>query len=167
MRVLLLRLKLRRRLCVGRGVRLGKGVRIEVEPGARVELEQGCRLGARTRLVARGGTLKVGREAVLGERCIVVAHAGVDVGAGCRLGDWVTVTDFEPIADSVDHPLRTQGVRAAPIRLAPGAVVDHGANLLAGVAVGDHARVGAHAIVARDVPDGGRVDGASARMTAR
>jgi acetyltransferase-like isoleucine patch superfamily enzyme len=148
-------------------VRLAKGVRIEVDPGARVELERGCRLGARTRLVARGGTLKVGREAVLGERCIVVAHAGVEVGEGCRLGDWVTLTDFEPIADSVDSPLRTQGVRAAPIRLAPGAIVDHGANLLAGVAVGEHARVGAHAIVARDVPAGGRVDGVSARMTAR
>jgi acetyltransferase-like isoleucine patch superfamily enzyme len=165
-RVLLLRLKLRRRLCVGRGVRLAKGVRIEIDPGARVELEPGCRLGARTRLIARGGTLKVGREAVLGERCIVVAHAGIDVGEGCRLGDWVTITDFEPITDSVENPLRTQGVRAAPIRLAPGAIVDHGANLLAGVAVGDHARVGPHAIVARDVPDGGRADGASARMTA-
>jgi acetyltransferase-like isoleucine patch superfamily enzyme len=146
---------------------LGKGVRIEIEPGARVELERGCRLGERTRLVARGGLLKVGRDAILGERCIVVAHAGVEVGERCRLGDWVTVTDFEPVTDAVERPLRAQGVRAAPIRLAPGAIVDHGANLLAGVAVGDRARVGAHAIVARDVPADGRVDGASPRVSAR
>lgn len=148
-------------------MRLAKGVRIEVEPGAKVELERGCRLGARTRLVARGGTLRVGREAVLGERCIVVAHAGVEVGEGCRLGDWVTVTDFEPITDSVDDPLRGQGVRAAPIRLAPGAIVDHGANLLAGVEIGARARVGAHAIVTRDVPDADRVDGAPAPLRLR
>jgi acetyltransferase-like isoleucine patch superfamily enzyme len=164
---MLLRLKLRRRLAAERGVRLAKHVRIEVDEGARVELRAGCRLGEGTRLVAHGGTLRVGRDAVLGARCIVVAHAGVDVGDGCRLGDWVTVTDFEPVADSVEPPLRTQGVHATPVRLAPGAVIDHGATLLAGVQVGEDAHVGAHAVVSGDVPAGGSADGAPAQVRAR
>jgi len=156
-----LRIRLGRRLTLGRRVRLGRGVRIEAGPRGRVVLEDGCRVGSGTRLLARAGEIRVGREARIGERCVVVAHAGVDIGAAARIGGWATVTDFEPVADDPERPVRLQGVTARPVRIGAGAVVDHAANVLAGAHVGTGARVGAHAVVDAAVPAGATAEGAA------
>jgi acetyltransferase-like isoleucine patch superfamily enzyme len=147
MGTLLLRLRHGRRLAVGSGVRAGRDVRVEAAPGARVVLGDGCEIGAGTRLVARGGELRVGRGAVIGERCVLVAHAGIEIGDGCRVGDWVSIADFEPVDTDAEAPLRAQGVRAVPVRLGARSVVDHGARLLAGATVAEGARVDAGAVV--------------------
>lgn len=142
MRRLLLRLRFGRRVTVGRGVRAAGDVRIEAAPGARVVLGDGCAIGAGTRLVARGGLLRIGAGAVVGERCVLVAHAGIDVGDRARIGDWAAILDAEPAGDDVEMPVRLQGVRAAPVRIAPGAVVDHAARVLAGAVVDTRAEAG-------------------------
>ena len=156
-----LRIRHGRRVALGRGVRLARGVRIEAGPQARVVLEDGVCVGPRTRLLARTGELRVGRDARIGERCVVVAHAGVEIGAGAQLRSWSTVTDFEPVIDDPERPVRLQGVAARPVRIGARAVVDHAANVLAGARVGDGARVGPHAVVAGEVPPGARAEGAA------
>ena len=129
-RLIRLRLAARGRLEVGRRVQVARGVRIAVARGARVVLEDGCRLGESCRIEAIGGTVRIGPGASVGDRSVLVAHAGIDVGAGCVVGDWAVIADAEPTYDDADRPTRLQPLRIAPVR------------------VGDGARIGLHATVA-------------------
>ncbi|MGH2949085.1 MAG: acyltransferase [Solirubrobacteraceae bacterium] len=129
-------LRWRGRLEVRGRVRLGRGARIAVRRGALVVLEDGCVVGEGCRIEA-GGTVRIGPRARLEERSVVVALAGVDVGADCVVGSWAMVTDAEPTFADPERPVRLQPPRAAPIR------------------IGDGARIGVHgAVVSTDVPAG-------------
>lgn len=110
-------------------VHMERGVRINVAPGARVILEDGCRLGQGCRIEAGGGTVRIGPGAWVGERAVLVALAGIDVGARCVVGDWAVISDAEPTFDDAERPTRLQPLHAAPVR------------------IGDGARIGLHAAV--------------------
>jgi acetyltransferase-like isoleucine patch superfamily enzyme len=73
--------------------------------------------------------VRIGPGARLGARSVLVALAGIDVGAGCVVGEWAMIADAEPTFDDPERPTRLQPLRAAPVR------------------VGDGARLAAHAIV--------------------
>src|ERR1700710_161092 len=68
---------------------LGRDVVLDVHDGACLELGDGCVLMDGCRVYARGSGVRVeiGPGAVLGERCLVRALAGVRLGAGCELAD--------------------------------------------------------------------------------
>lgn len=161
-----LRHRLRRRVRLGRGVACGRHVHLEADPGARIVVGDGVRLGDGTRLIARSGTLEIGPGSVLGARCTIVALGGVALGTGVRLGDWVTVTDFEPAAPDAESPTRAQPLRVAAVSVGDAAVLDHGACVLPGVQIGPRARIAAHAVLAADVPEDGTADGAPAAVRA-
>jgi acetyltransferase-like isoleucine patch superfamily enzyme len=124
-----LRLATRRRVEVRGRVHVERGVRITTAPGARVILERDCMLGAGCRIEAKGGTVRIGPRARLGERTVLVALAGIDVGADCVVGEWAMVCDAQPTGDDPEHPTRLQPVKAQPLR------------------IGDRARIGAHAAI--------------------
>jgi carbonic anhydrase/acetyltransferase-like protein (isoleucine patch superfamily) len=138
-RLVLLRLRARGRLRAGARVRTGAGASIHVAPGARVELADGVALGPGSRIEARGGVVRLGPNARLGERAVIVALAGVEIGAGADVGDWAAVTDAQPTWADPETAIRRQPLRAAPIR------------------VGRDARIGQHAAVSRSLPDGARI----------
>jgi acetyltransferase-like isoleucine patch superfamily enzyme len=129
-------LRLRRRIELRGRATIGKGVRIAVARGARVVLEDGAVLGDGCRIEANGGTVRIGPRARLGERAVIVAHEGVDVGAGCLVGDWAMIADAEPTYDDPERPTRLQPLRAAP------------------VTIGEGARIGVHAAVKTSVGAG-------------
>jgi acetyltransferase-like isoleucine patch superfamily enzyme len=129
LRLAWLRLAARGRLEVRGRVGAERGVRVRVARGARVVLEDGCLLGEGCRIEANGGTIRIGPGARLGARSVLVALAGIDVGAGCLVGEWAMIADAEPSFDDPERPTRLQPLRTAPVR------------------VGDGARVGSHAIV--------------------
>ena len=81
----------RPRVELGPGVLIGRDVVLRAEPGARLVVEAGAALADGARLEARGGTLRVGAGAVLGERCVARGrrHRGARVrrrGLGARRG---------------------------------------------------------------------------------
>jgi acetyltransferase-like isoleucine patch superfamily enzyme len=105
--------------------RVGRGVRISVAPGARVVLEDGCVLGQRSRIEAHDGIVRIGAGARIGERALLVARAGIDIGARCDVGDWAMIADTDPAFAE----------RAAPVRLGDGARIGLHAAVLAGATV--------------------------------
>ncbi len=140
----------RRRIERGAGVRSGRGVRIGAAPGARVVLEDGCRLGDGVRIEARAGVVRIGAGAELGERVVIVALAGVDVGPRAVVGDWTAITDHAPGFEDPERPVRLQPLRSAPVAIA------------AGTRIGPHAVIGAGARVEADVAPYEVVDAAPA-----
>jgi maltose O-acetyltransferase len=127
-------------------VRIGRGVRIEVARGARLWLGDGCVLGAGSRVLVRGGSVRIGPGAQLDDDCRVVAHAGVTIGSRCVLGPQAAVMDSEPVIGEVEVPVRLQGLAAVPVVIGDGVVVGPGAVVLAGASVPDGTVLGARTV---------------------
>jgi UDP-3-O-[3-hydroxymyristoyl] glucosamine N-acyltransferase len=118
-------------------VRLGRGVKVEVARGARLWLGDGCVLGAGSRVLVRGGTVRIGAGTRLDDDCRVVAHARVTIGERCVLGPQAAVMDAEPEIGEVEVPVRLQGLAAVPVVIGDGVVLGPGAVVLAGARVAD------------------------------
>jgi UDP-2-acetamido-3-amino-2,3-dideoxy-glucuronate N-acetyltransferase len=77
------------------------------------------------------------------------------------------INDPRPRATS-DGQLQTEADwQVVPTRVARGASIGSGATIMCGVTIGEHALVGAGAVVTRDVPPGATVAGVPARLIAR
>jgi acetyltransferase-like isoleucine patch superfamily enzyme len=116
-------------------VKRRRGIIVDVSPGAEVVIDDSARLGAGCRIHARGGAVRIGAGAVLGERCVLVAHAGIEIGERARLADEVSLIDCDPVDDDVETPVRLQGLRAEPIVVGADALVGVGAALQRGARV--------------------------------
>ena len=147
----------------GRGVVVARGVRLEVFPGAELVLGDGVRIGERTRIVVQGGRVDIGAGATLGERCTIVAHELVTIGADAWLQDGAVMVDFDHVVDDVELPIRAQPLVTAPIAIGDRVRIGLGAGVLRGVSVGAGAVVGPHAVVTHDVAPDAIVGGVPAR----
>ncbi len=147
-RLALLRLRNRGRLVAAARVQAGAGARVHVARGARVELGEGVALGPGSRIEARGGVVRFGAGARLGERAVIVALAGVEIGPGAIVGDWAAVADAGPTWVDAEAAIRRQPLRTTPLRIGAGARV--GAHAAVGASVPDGAEVAPYAVVERD-----------------
>jgi UDP-3-O-[3-hydroxymyristoyl] glucosamine N-acyltransferase len=147
LRLLLLRARSRGRLRFARDVRVAEGVRVTVAPGARVVLGPGVSLGPDSRIDALGGTVAVGAGARLGERAVIVSHAGVELGASAVVGDWAAVDGARPTWADAERAVREQPLRREPIRIGAGAVLGPHAFVGPGAAVAAGAVVGAYEVL--------------------
>lgn len=147
-------------------VLLGKGAFIP-EPGL-VNL-YGCTIGDFTRI---GPFVEIQKNTVVGARCKVSSHSficeGVTIEDEVFVGHGVMfINDPRPRATS-DGQLQTEADwEVVPTRVARGASIGSGATIMCGVTIGEHALVGAGAVVTRDVPPGATVAGVPARLLAR
>lgn len=147
----------------GRDVRIGRAVQIELAPGAQLVLGDGCEIGERARIAVAAGRVELGPAAVLGERCTLVAHREITIGARARLGHGVAIVDFDHVFADVELPIRLQPLECSPVRIGEDARIGLGASILRGITVGAAAVVEARAVVTRDVAPGTRVGGVPAR----
>jgi acetyltransferase-like isoleucine patch superfamily enzyme len=144
LRLARLLLAARGRLDVHGTVQVERGVRVAVASGARVVLEDGCVLGAGCRIEAAGGIVRIGPGALIGSRALLVSLTGIDVGAGCVVGEWATIADHEPTYEDPERPTRLQPLRTAAVRLGDGARIGAHAALLAGATIAPGEVVGSY-----------------------
>ena len=147
LRLARLRLAARGALQAGRDVRVGRGARIRVDGGGRVRLGDGCLLGPGCRIEAPGGSVEIGAGARVGERSVIVALSEISVGEGATVGDWAVLSDGEPDGSDVERPIRLQAPRPRPIAVGDGARIGAHAVLGAGAQVAPGAVVGSYAVV--------------------
>jgi acetyltransferase-like isoleucine patch superfamily enzyme len=154
--------RLRARRAGARGAEFGRGVVIEVAKGARLEIEPEVAIGDGCHIVVRGGLVRIGAGATLGERCRLIAHERIEIGAGAVLGDEAVAVDFDHRYDDAERPVRLQGITTAPISVGANARIGARTAIQRGVAIGDGADVGPLAVVTRSVAGGARVGGVPA-----
>ena len=126
---------------------VGRGARVRVDRGGRVRIGDGCVLGPGCRIEAPGGTVTIGAGARLGARSVVVALAAVTVGAGAVVGEWAVLSDAEPDGADVERPVRLQALAPRPIAIGEGARVGAHAALGPGARIAPGAVVGSYAVV--------------------
>jgi acetyltransferase-like isoleucine patch superfamily enzyme len=145
-------------------VQLGANVRI-FQP-ALVNL-YGCTIGADTKI---GAFVEIQKNAVIGARCKISSHTficeGVSIEDEVFVGHGVMFTnDRLPRATNPDGSLQTEADWSVePTRVRRGASLGSNVTVLAGVTIGEHAVVGAGAVVTRDVPNFAVVAGVPARV---
>lgn len=139
-----------RRLARAREVRIDPSARIEIARGARVVLGRGVVIGPEARITALGGTVKVGAGARLGERAVILSHAGVEIGEGAVLGDWAAIEGSAPTFADVEWPIRDQPPLLGFVSVGAGAVIGMHAVIGAGSEIPAGVTVAPYAVV-RDV----------------
>ena len=147
LRLARLRLRARGALEAGRDVHVGRGVRIRADGGGRVRLGDGCLLAPGCRIEAPSGTVAIGAGARIGERSVIVALSQVAVGDGATVGGWAVLSDAEPAGADVEVPIRLQPPVPRPIAVGDGARIGAHAALGAGARVAPGAAVGSYAVV--------------------
>jgi len=121
------------------------------------------------RFISQVGRVLTGIEihpgAVIGRRLFIDHGMGIVIGETGEIGDDVTLyqgVTLGGVAPSVDsHSQRN--VKRHPT-LQDGVIVGSGAQVLGPITVGECARIGANAVVAKDVPSGATVVGIPGRV---
>ena len=152
----------RRFLSIAPDVKLGKDVRL-----AEFINLYGCEIGDETRL---GTFVEVQKNARVGRRCKISSHTfvceGVTIEDNVFVGHGVTfINDSYPRATTDEGDLQTEADWKVEYTVVKrGASIGSGATVLSKIVIGEHAIVGAGAVVTRDVPAGAIVAGNPARI---
>ena len=149
-------------LCIAPNVKIGKNVTF-----SKFINLYGCEVGDETKI---GAFVEIQKNAKVGRRCKISSHTficeGVTIEDEVFVGHNVTfVNDSFPRATSVNGNLKTETdwkVERTLVR--KGASIGSGAVILANVVIGEHALVGAGAIVTKDVPANAIVAGSPASV---
>jgi acetyltransferase-like isoleucine patch superfamily enzyme/GT2 family glycosyltransferase len=132
-----------RRISIGRDARISPGVHLETQG-------EGC--------------IVIGDGVVISAGVHIVAFERVDIGTGALIGEYTSIRD-------ANHRLGTDctrhsGYDSAPVFIGRNVWIGRGVTVLKGARIGDHACVGANAVVTRDLPAHSRAVGAPARALA-
>lgn len=127
----------------------------------------GCRIGDDVKI---GTFVEIQKGVVVGNRCKVSSHSflceGVTLEDEVFIGHGVMFTNDRYPRAAEDGRLQTEADwTVVPTLIRRGASIGSGAVVLCGVTIGEHATVGAGAVVTSDVPPHTVVAGVPARST--
>jgi len=88
----------------------------------------------------------------IGDDVVVHRNVLLDDRGGIVIGHRVSISDYANIYSHAHSIVDIQDVTNAVTIIGDGVRITYHATVLAGVRIGDHAMVGAHAVVTRDVP---------------
>jgi acetyltransferase-like isoleucine patch superfamily enzyme len=134
---------------VGRGVKIGRGCRLILDPGSRIVLGDGCEIDDGTTLAAYGGTIDFGPGCFVGHHCTIASGVKVSFGPGVFLGEMVSVRDHDH--DTGRAPSSGVSVTAS-VHIGAGAWLGCKVTVLRGATIGERAVIGANAVVRGDIP---------------
>jgi acetyltransferase-like isoleucine patch superfamily enzyme len=141
------------------------GANVQIHHPSLVNL-YGCRVGNDVKI---GAFVEIQKGATIGDRCKVSSHSfvceGVTIEADVFVGHGVMFTNDPYPRAAIDGRLQGDADwTVVPTLVRRGASIGSGAVIRCGVTIGEHAMVGAGAVVTRDVPAHAVVAGVPARV---
>ena len=154
---------------LARGVYVDQGVYLHACPG-------GIQIGADTivmhhaelhvynfRDLAEAG-IRIGRESLIGEFCVIRGTGGVSIGNRVYLSPMVHIYSNSHVFDDPDVCFIDQGITTSGVTIEDECWIGAMAIILDGVTVGHNSVVAAGAVVTKDVPPYSLVAGVPARV---
>ncbi len=119
--------------------------------GKRVSISPLCHVGS-------ADLLSVGDDVQINPFTHIFAGGGVSIGAGALISSNCVITSVAHLKNSTERhvaPADAEGEKSAlrPVHIGCNVWIGAGAIILPGVTIGDHAVIGAGAVVTRDVPE--------------
>lgn len=149
-------------LCIAPDVKVGSNVKV-----SKFVNLYGCEVGDDTKI---GAFVEIQKNARVGKRCKISSHTficeGVTIEDEVFIGHNVTfVNDTFPRATTEAGSLQTEADWKVETTLVKrGASIGSGATILANLVIGEHALIGAGAVVTKDVPAHAVVSGNPGRV---
>jgi acetyltransferase-like isoleucine patch superfamily enzyme len=171
--------QLRRMRSAGRGIVLGRGVKIEhpecVSLGDRVHLNDHCWLSVLTENRETGNPavtlrpeLRIGEGSYIGRFGTLACINRVTIGRDVMISDRVFIGDAAHGFVRTDLPIRDQYMTSkGPVEIGDGTWIGIGVSIMANVKIGRNCVVGAGSVVTRDIPDFCIAVGAPAKVVSQ
>ena len=117
----LLKFKLANPHIITRGmVFLGKGVEIQATPElSTMEIGRWVHIGDKNTIRCHEGSLRFGDKVVLGRDNVINTYLDIELGDSVLMADWCYVCDFDHRMDSIELPIKDQGIVKGPVRIGP------------------------------------------------
>ncbi|MBI3549168.1 MAG: acyltransferase [Elusimicrobia bacterium] len=150
----------------------GLGAALRMEPGCALKGHRNIRIGREVHIMQdailhahEGGRLEIAEGAVFNARVSVsAAHGGVlTIGENAMIGTGTVMHATGHRYDSRERPIKDQERTGGEIHVGADVWIGVGCVVLPNVRIGDHAIVGAGAVVTRDVAPWSIVGGVPAR----
>ena len=103
--------------------------------GGELDVAPDAVIGEGTRFHVHGGVVRVDAGAVRGERCVILCHERIEIGAGAVLGDDVVLVDFAHDHADPEVPTRHQPLLTAAVVVGAGARIGHRAVVERGAVI--------------------------------
>jgi acetyltransferase-like isoleucine patch superfamily enzyme len=142
----------------------GRRLEIQVGRGGRLRFGRFAWIGDGTKIRCHEGVVEIGDKTVFGQECTISAYQRVRIGEQCVIADRAMFIDFDHGVVDVETPIRRQGIYKRDVEVGSNVWVGYGACILRGVRVGDNSIVGTNAVVTRDVPANAVVGGVPAKV---
>lgn len=153
------------KLCVGKGVRIGKGATLRMTPSGAVTLGDGVYIDRDVTLIGEG-RLVIGAHSYVGRGTIIASGERLEIGEGALIAAHVTIRDHDHGTAS-GTPYRLQKPVTSPVVIEDNVWIGANAVVVRGTRIGRDTIVGAGAVVTRDVPAGQLAVGVPARSRQR
>jgi len=111
-----------------------------------------------------GGEIAMDDDCVISRGVHIVSHDRITIGRGTMIGEYTSIRDANHYVEE-GKEIRHSGYRAKPIVIGSNVWIGRGVMVLPGVTIGDHAVIGANAVVTGDVSTGSTYVGVPARVT--
>ncbi|GED98357.1 putative acetyltransferase [Gordonia crocea] len=144
---------------------LGRNVEIHATPElARMEIGRWVHIGDGNSIRAHEGSLRIGDKVVFGCNNVVNSYLDLEIGSSTLVADWCYICDFDHKMDSLELPIKDQGIVKGPVRIGPDTWVAAKVSVLRNTVVGRGCVLGSHAVVKGEIPDFSIAVGAPARV---
>lgn len=144
-------IKLRSVGSVGRRFRAEGPVYLTAISGE-IQIGDNVRFGPYIRLgVTTGAILKVGSNVSINQGSVIVCYERIEIGDYTRVGEYVSIRDYDHGWKDIDKLIVEQGFVVAPCTIGEDVWIGRSSSILKGVAIMDKAVVGANSVVTKNV----------------
>lgn len=135
------------------------GKNVIIEDGVRIFFPENIEIGDNVYIghdtILKGyynSLLKIGSNTWIGQQCFIHGAAGVTIGENVGIGPMVSIHGAKHKDTQLADPILFSKLEYLPIIIKSNCNIGIGAAILPGVTIGDGSKIGANAVVNRDIP---------------
>jgi acetyltransferase-like isoleucine patch superfamily enzyme len=135
------------------------GSNVIIEDGVRIFFPENIEIGDNVYIghdtILKGyfnSILTIGSNTWIGQQCFIHGAGGVTIGSNVGIGPMVKIHGAKHKDIGLDIPMLFSGLDYAPINIEDDCNIGIGAAILPGVTIGKGSKIGANAVVNRNIP---------------